>query len=200
MLGSYLIPLLLSKGHTVVNLTTQKVRNGGEATGFINLSHTFFTFVFCKTNKMNTKNFSVSGNIVDLTNEVIFKGTVFVANNMISSIVKDETVKEKHYIMPGLIDSHIHIESSMLIPSEFARLAVVHGTVATVSESALPKLGQVGRDNNSDAVEGIVVMRKGEKGRTFVAAHKGRVALPRPLGPVQALGRLPDAGLPQDVQ
>ncbi len=41
---------------------------------------------------------------------------------------------EAHYIMPGLIDAHIHIESSMLIPSEFARLAVVHGTVATVSD------------------------------------------------------------------
>lgn len=38
------------------------------------------------------------------------------------------------YIMPGFVDAHIHIESSMLIPSEFARLAVVHGTVATVSD------------------------------------------------------------------
>jgi adenine deaminase len=39
-----------------------------------------------------------------------------------------------HFICPGFIDSHVHIESSMLIPSEFARLAVVHGTVATVSD------------------------------------------------------------------
>src|SRR6185503_19030743 len=39
-----------------------------------------------------------------------------------------------HYILPGFIDSHVHIESSMLVPSEFARLAVVHGTVATVSD------------------------------------------------------------------
>lgn len=36
--------------------------------------------------------------------------------------------------MPGFIDSHVHIESSMLVPSEFARLAVVHGTIATVSD------------------------------------------------------------------
>ena len=36
--------------------------------------------------------------------------------------------------MPGFVDAHVHIESSMLIPSEFARLAVVHGTVATVSD------------------------------------------------------------------
>src|SRR5450432_3561994 len=38
------------------------------------------------------------------------------------------------YILPGFIDSHVHIESSMLLPSEFARLAVVHGTIATVSD------------------------------------------------------------------
>lgn len=38
------------------------------------------------------------------------------------------------YVTPGFVDAHVHIESSMLIPSEFARLAVVHGTVATVSD------------------------------------------------------------------
>lgn len=38
------------------------------------------------------------------------------------------------FILPGFIDAHIHIESSMLVPSEFARLAVLHGTVATVSD------------------------------------------------------------------
>ena len=40
----------------------------------------------------------------------------------------------RHFILPGFIDAHVHIESSMLVPSEFARLAVVHGTVATVSD------------------------------------------------------------------
>ena len=43
-------------------------------------------------------------------------------------------MSETHFILPGLIDAHVHIESSMIIPSEFARLAVVHGTVATVSD------------------------------------------------------------------
>lgn len=79
-------------------------------------------------------NFTISGNIIDLIEETIFKGTVHVENSFIKSIVKDESVIEDHFILPGLIDSHIHIESSMLIPSEFARLAVVHGTVATVSD------------------------------------------------------------------
>ena len=38
------------------------------------------------------------------------------------------------FLMPGFIDAHVHVESSMLVPSEFARLAVTHGTVATISD------------------------------------------------------------------
>ena len=82
---------------------------------------------------MKHKKFSLSGNIIDLKANTIFKGTVHIKDGIITQIVKED-VKENHYIMPGLIDSHIHIESSMLIPSEFAKLAVVHGTVATVSD------------------------------------------------------------------
>ncbi len=84
---------------------------------------------------MQEKNsFIIAGNIVDLQNEKIFKGRVYIENGYINSIEQDESVTEEQTILPGLIDSHIHIESSMLIPSEFARLAVVHGTVATVSD------------------------------------------------------------------
>lgn len=81
---------------------------------------------------MNSQKFS--GNIVDLVNKKIFKGTAHIENGHIKSIVADESVVENQFILPGLIDSHIHIESSMLIPSEFARVAVTHGTVATVSD------------------------------------------------------------------
>ncbi len=75
----------------------------------------------------------ISGNIIDIVNKRIFKGTVIVKEKKIHQIV-EEDVKQEEYILPGLIDSHIHIESSMLVPSEFARLAVVHGTVATLSD------------------------------------------------------------------
>ena len=81
----------------------------------------------------NKGTYKLSGNIVDLKAMEIFKGTVHVDNGIIKEIIK-EHVDCENYILPGLIDSHIHIESSMLIPSEFARLAVVHGTVATVSD------------------------------------------------------------------
>ena len=78
--------------------------------------------------------FVLAGNVVDLQNEKIFKGRVHVENGFIKTIVADDSVTEEQTILPGLIDSHIHVESSMLIPSEFARLAVVHGTVATASD------------------------------------------------------------------
>lgn len=79
------------------------------------------------------KAFSLSGNVVDIIKMEIFKGTVYIENGLIKDIVK-ESVSSDNYILPGLIDSHIHIESSMLIPSEFAKIAVTHGTVATVSD------------------------------------------------------------------
>ena len=77
--------------------------------------------------------FTVSGNIVDVVNQEIFSGEIIVKNGKINQIQR-KAVDSDRYIIPGFVDAHIHIESSMLIPSEFARLAVVHGTVATVSD------------------------------------------------------------------
>lgn len=77
--------------------------------------------------------FEISGKIVDVVQEKIFSGIIKVKNGKITSITETQNADDQ-YILPGLIDAHIHIESSMLIPSEFARLAVVHGTVATVSD------------------------------------------------------------------
>jgi adenine deaminase len=82
---------------------------------------------------MNQESFSVQGNIVDVVGGRIFPGTVAVSRGKITSVT-EEKVESSSYILPGLVDAHIHIESSMLIPSEFARLAVTHGTVATVSD------------------------------------------------------------------
>ena len=75
----------------------------------------------------------VQGNIVDIQNKRIFKGEVEVKEGKIIQIREVENTSE-NYILPGFIDAHIHIESSMLVPSEFAKIAVTHGTVATVSD------------------------------------------------------------------
>jgi adenine deaminase len=74
-----------------------------------------------------------SGNIIDLYNRKIFKGTIVVEDGVISEI-KEEPTDEDAYFLPGFIDAHIHIESSMLVPYEFARVALKHGTVATISD------------------------------------------------------------------
>ncbi len=80
--------------------------------------------------------FSISGNLVDVHQQKIYPATITVENGKIISIKEtpDSGLQTPDYILPGFIDSHVHIESSMLVPSEFARLAVVHGTVATVSD------------------------------------------------------------------
>ncbi len=77
--------------------------------------------------------FRVSGNIVDALNSVIYAGTLVIKNGKITAIEK-EFVTYNNFIVPGLVDAHVHIESSMLVPSEFARLAAVHGTVAAVAD------------------------------------------------------------------
>lgn len=75
----------------------------------------------------------IQGQIVDVLNRRIFSGEITVHNGKIIQIeAKEHSVSS--YILPGFIDAHIHIESSMLVPSEFARLAVLHGTVATISD------------------------------------------------------------------
>ena len=82
--------------------------------------------------------FKIQGNIVDIFNKQIFYGEVSIAEGKIATIQKLPSVNYQpstfNYILPGFIDSHVHIESSMLVPSEFAKLAVVHGTVATISD------------------------------------------------------------------
>lgn len=75
----------------------------------------------------------IKSNLVDIENKTIYPAEVVIDAGKIVSIKPIDEVVE-HYLLPGFIDAHVHIESSLLIPSEFARLAVLHGTVATVSD------------------------------------------------------------------
>lgn len=77
--------------------------------------------------------FKISGNIVDPVNAIIYPGTLEIGDGRIINIIREER-EYQNYLVPGLVDAHIHIESSMLVPVEFARLAVTHGTVAVVSD------------------------------------------------------------------
>ena len=101
---------------------------------------------------------TITGKLVDIHQKKIYAAEISVENGKIKSIKENPSgippiensvsatgegsaavapplgEPEGAYILPGFIDAHVHIESSMLVPSEFARLAVVHGTVATVSD------------------------------------------------------------------
>lgn len=76
---------------------------------------------------------TISGNFVDIPNQTIYPAKVLINNGCIHEVKRIDT-PQRNFILPGFVDAHIHIESSMLVPSEFARLAVVHGTVGTISD------------------------------------------------------------------
>jgi adenine deaminase len=78
-------------------------------------------------------NFTIKSNLIDIVAREIYAAEVFIENNKIRSITRI-TEKLNTYILPGFVDAHVHVESSMLVPSEFARIAVTHGTVGTISD------------------------------------------------------------------
>lgn len=81
--------------------------------------------------------FQIKGNLVDVHRQQIYHAEIIIEEGKISTIreIPFDPLSSIHgYIIPGFVDSHVHIESSMLVPSEFARIAVIHGTVATVSD------------------------------------------------------------------
>ncbi len=77
--------------------------------------------------------FTISGQLIDLHQQHIYPASIVVKNGIIEHIT-EVAEADDHYILPGFVDAHVHIESSMLVPTAFARMAVVHGTVATVSD------------------------------------------------------------------
>lgn len=75
----------------------------------------------------------IEGHIVDVVGREIFEGSVEVENGFITAINR-HPVERKSYIMPGFIDAHVHIESSMLTPENFGNVVIREGTVAVVTD------------------------------------------------------------------
>jgi adenine deaminase len=83
---------------------------------------------------MKQSNNIVTGQIVDIPGRQIFPGKIHIENGIIRKIEPSRESTDDGYILPGLVDAHVHIESSMLSPQQFARTAIQHGTVGTVSD------------------------------------------------------------------
>lgn len=82
---------------------------------------------------LSMSSFTISGQLIDIFERRTYPAEVKVDDGIITS-VKEVSSAPQQYILPGFVDAHVHVESSMLVPVEFARLAVPHGTVATVSD------------------------------------------------------------------
>ena len=80
------------------------------------------------------KSFHITANFVDVVARTITPATIEVSDGKIASITPADSAECSGFLIPGFVDSHIHIESSMLLPNQFAKAAVRHGTVATVSD------------------------------------------------------------------
>ncbi|MCF8361840.1 MAG: adenine deaminase [Prolixibacteraceae bacterium] len=76
---------------------------------------------------------SIEGNIVDIEKRKIIKGRMYYSNT-IEKIIIDNDIKSNVYILPGLIDAHVHIESSMCTPINYAKEALKHGVIAAVTD------------------------------------------------------------------
>lgn len=89
------------------------------------------------------------GHIVDIESRSVYPGEIKISDGVIADIVRLDNVDDNApYFLPGFVDSHIHIESSMLTPENFARIAVAHGTVAVVADphEIVNVLGEEGLD------------------------------------------------------
>ncbi|WP_126249374.1 adenine deaminase [Chitinophaga rhizosphaerae] len=80
------------------------------------------------------KTWQLAGNLVDIPGRKTYPAVITITDGRIADIVPADGPVPSRYILPGFVDAHVHVESSMLIPSEFARMAVVHGTIGSVSD------------------------------------------------------------------
>ncbi len=75
----------------------------------------------------------IKGNILNIYTDEIYPGEIEIEKGVIQSI-REVSSFFNEIIVPGFIDSHIHIESSKLTPSRFAEIALKHGTTSVVAD------------------------------------------------------------------
>lgn len=127
------------------------------------------------------------GHIVDVVNHEIYDGEFVIENGRITSLrrVQLPANREYSYFMPGFIDSHVHIESSMMTPREFARVAVTHGSIGAIADPH--------EIANVMGVEGIDFMIQNSRDVLFNFAFGAPSCVPSCGGEIETSGAVIDA-------
>ena len=128
------------------------------------------------------------GHIVDVVHREIFEGELVVRDGRIAQVKRCELPKngmQWPYLMPGFIDSHVHIESSMMAPCEFARVAASHGTIGVVTDPH-----EIG---NVLGIEGIDYMIKSGQLSPFNYCFAAPSCVPACGGGIETSGAVIDA-------
>lgn len=131
---------------------------------------------------------SVKGHIVDVVRREIFDGELVINNGIIAEVKRctlPEQEKPWGYVMPGFIDSHVHIESSMMVPHKFARIAVSHGTIGVVADPH-----EIG---NALGIKGIDYMIRSGKEARFNFLFGAPSCVPAVGGDIETSGAVIDA-------
>ncbi|WP_028906986.1 adenine deaminase [Xylanibacter ruminicola] len=131
---------------------------------------------------------SVKGHIVDVVRREIFDGELVINNGIIAEVKRctlPEQEKPWGYVMPGFIDSHVHIESSMMVPHKFARIAVSHGTIGVVADPH-----EIG---NVLGIKGIDYMIRSGKEARFNFLFGAPSCVPAVGGDIETSGAVIDA-------
>lgn len=131
---------------------------------------------------------SIKGHIVDVVRHEIFDGELIIQDETIIEVKRcalPEREKPWPYVMPGFIDSHVHIESSMMVPHKFARIAVSHGTIGVIADPH-----EIG---NVLGVEGINYMIRSGREARFNFCFGAPSCVPAVGGDVETSGAVIDA-------
>ena len=127
---------------------------------------------------------NIKGHIVDVVRREIFDGEVVINDEKIAEIRRctlPEREKPWPYILPGFIDAHVHIESSMMVPHKFARIAVSHGTIGVIADPH-----EIG---NVLGVEGVNYMIRSGREARFNFLFGAPSCVPAVGGDIETCGR-----------
>jgi len=130
---------------------------------------------------------NVKGHIVDVVRREIYDGELVIKDGKIVEIKRCELPKRERpwpYIMPGFIDAHVHIESSMMVPHKFARIAVSHGTIGVMADPH-----EIG---NVLGVDGVNYMIRSGKETCFNFLFGAPSCVPAVGGDIETCGKVID--------